>query len=391
MNYRTLEQHLSDPAPKRILTLDGGGVRGILTLGFLARIESILRARHNNDHDFRLCHYFDLIGGTSTGAIIAAGLATGMSVGELQTLYRKLANTIFQTKGLFPAFAGLLSAKFPTDPLTEALRGQFGDTTLGGAEIKTGLMVMSKRFDTGSPWVMHNHPRGKYFSPAPGSDARPNSELPLWQIVRASTAAPHYFEPERIQVASAVTGKPIDGAFVDGGVSPHNNPSLQALLLASLGGYGWNWELGEDQLLVVSVGTGYVEPREPVDKAMKMPAAELALRSLALLMDDCSWLVQTLMQWMGRSPTNWKIDSEVGDIGGDSFAGKKWFQYLRYDAQLSASWLNEKLNAGLQHEEAEKLAAMDDPKSVPILDKLGERAGMVQVQSDHFPAIFDLR
>jgi hypothetical protein len=69
------QQHL-DPntPPKRILSLDGGGIRGILTLEFLGVIESMLRKRSGRD-DFRLCDYFDLIGGTSTGSIIAAGLA----------------------------------------------------------------------------------------------------------------------------------------------------------------------------------------------------------------------------------------------------------------------------------------------------------------------------
>ena len=77
------QQHL-DPniPPKRILSLDGGGIRGILTLEYLGVIESMLRKRSGRD-DFRLCDYFDLIGGTSTGSIIAAGLACGMSVDEL--------------------------------------------------------------------------------------------------------------------------------------------------------------------------------------------------------------------------------------------------------------------------------------------------------------------
>ena len=75
---KTRDEHwVADGTPKRILTLDGGGVRGILTLGYLERIEEILRERHNDSEDFRLCHYFDLIAGTSTGAIIAACLAKG--------------------------------------------------------------------------------------------------------------------------------------------------------------------------------------------------------------------------------------------------------------------------------------------------------------------------
>ena len=73
---RTRDEHLqNDGRPKRVLALDGGGLRGILTLSFLAEIESMLRERHDGSKLFRLAHYFDLIAGTSTGAIIAAALA----------------------------------------------------------------------------------------------------------------------------------------------------------------------------------------------------------------------------------------------------------------------------------------------------------------------------
>src|SRR6266508_6884417 len=75
---RTRDEHFqSDGTPKRILALDGGGLRGILTLEVLAKIEKTLGKRHGGEDSFRLCHYFDLIAGTSTGAIIAAALALG--------------------------------------------------------------------------------------------------------------------------------------------------------------------------------------------------------------------------------------------------------------------------------------------------------------------------
>jgi patatin-like phospholipase/acyl hydrolase len=76
-HYPSLQEHFNAEVPKRILSLDGGGVRGILSLGLLLQIETLLRARHGNDPQFRLCHYFDLIAGTSTGSIIAALLAKG--------------------------------------------------------------------------------------------------------------------------------------------------------------------------------------------------------------------------------------------------------------------------------------------------------------------------
>src|SRR5258708_34193390 len=80
---RTRDEHLlNDGSPKRILALDGGGLRGILTLSYLAEIESGLRERHGGSEDFRLSHYFDLIAGTCTGSIIAAALAPGLALGE---------------------------------------------------------------------------------------------------------------------------------------------------------------------------------------------------------------------------------------------------------------------------------------------------------------------
>ena len=192
-----------------------------------------------------------MIGGTSTGAIIAACLAIGMSVKEIDTLYHKLARSVFKKSWLR---YGILDAKFPTKPLQDALESVFKDICLGGDEIQTGLMVVTKRLDTGSPWVIHNHPESYFYDARKGST--PNKHYLLRQIVRASTAAPHYFEPERIQVAEGVSG-----AFVDGGVSPHNSPALQCFMLATLDGYGWKWPKGADNIVLVSLAP---ESQKPV-------------------------------------------------------------------------------------------------------------------------------
>ena len=68
---------------KRILALDGGGIRGALTLGFLERLEHIIREKEGNQN-LLLSDYFDLMGGTSTGAIIAAGLSIGKTVNPVK-------------------------------------------------------------------------------------------------------------------------------------------------------------------------------------------------------------------------------------------------------------------------------------------------------------------
>jgi patatin-like phospholipase/acyl hydrolase len=81
-------------APKRILSLDGGGVRGAATIAFLERIEALIEEIEGRP--VRLGDWFDLIGGTSTGAIIATALALGYRVSEIRTFYEQLAPKIFK-------------------------------------------------------------------------------------------------------------------------------------------------------------------------------------------------------------------------------------------------------------------------------------------------------
>ena len=218
-NPTSRDGHLFGPGPKRILSLDGGGVRGIVALAFLERMEQQLRERDGGREDFRLCDHFDLIGGTSTGAIIATSLALGFSVEKLIDLYLSLAKRAFQGSRWH---GGVFVPKFRAKPLFEEIRRQVGHETLGSEALRTDLAIFAKRMDTGSPWVFHNNPRSHYFDPPeddPGALA--NRDMGLAEILRASTAAPTYFKPETIAVAEGVTG-----LFVDGGVSPYNNPAL---------------------------------------------------------------------------------------------------------------------------------------------------------------------
>jgi hypothetical protein len=373
---------LFGPGPKRILALDGGGIRGVLTLGYLKYIEDMLRQRYNNDPDFRLSDYFDLIGGTSTGSIIAAGLALGFSVEKLQTIYRSLANEVFKKPLLR---LGLFSSKFPQEPLIAALTEQFGDRTLGSDDLRTGLMVMTKRLDTGSPWVIYNNPRAKFFNVQEGSTAVPNRDYLLRQVVRASAAAPHYFEPERFHVTSDV-----DGAFVDGGVTPFNNPAFQLFMLATLEGYGLQWPTGANKMLLVSIGTGYKPLRLSADEVMGMPALQVAGQSLLSLMADCDRLGQTLLQWFSDSPTAQPINSEIGDLQNDLLGGRKLLSYLRYNVRFNTAWIKDNLQIDLTEEQVNGLLAMDNPKNVDRLDQLGTEAAKAQVQQKHFPKGFDI-
>ena len=388
MQIRTRDQHLFGPGPKRILALDGGGVRGILTLQYLKRLEALLRERSGHDPAFRLSQYFDLIGGTSTGSIIATGLALGWSVEKLETLYNELAEQVFQ-KSIFRH--GILQSKFPRTPLMKALTAQFEDRTLGSEDLQTGLMIMTKRLDTGSPWPLMNNPKGRYFDPVVKKGKTvPNKDFLLREVVRASTAAPHYFNPERLKISSKADGTFIEGAFVDGGVSPHNNPALQLLLIATTEGFGLKWPTGADNLLLVSVGTGTQEIRMSANDIMEMSSAKVALQALSSLMNDCDAMNQTMLQWMSRSPTAWKIDREIGDLQGDVLGGKELFSYVRYNVVLDREWLQCNLHVELQASEVKGLQEMDKAENMSKLALLGAAASQIQIQPDHFPEQFDV-
>lgn len=388
MSYpaRTRDQHLAnDGTPKRILALDGGGLRGILSLGLLQAVENILRERYQAGDDFRLCHYFDLIAGTSTGAIIAATLALGWKVEEIRSRYMMLGERVF-TRSLLRQ--GVLRAKYDEATLISELKKVYGPkTTLGGPELKTGLLVMTKRIDTGSPWPISNNPRGAYFT------ARPNGvvgdgDYPLWQVVRASTAAPAYFDSQQITIARAAAGaKAVTGEFVDGGVSPFNNPALLAMMYATMIGYRINWPTGADKLLVVSIGTGAADPT--VTHASL--AAKQAVDALLSLMNDSATLQEMLLQWLSDGATARRINREVGDLEGDVLNGVAALTYRRYNVDLRPTNVQE-LEPALQDAKLiESLSAMDSPANMTILHRLGALAAQRDIQAGHFPAAFDLK
>jgi predicted acylesterase/phospholipase RssA len=385
MTYRipTRDEHFSGGGPKRILALDGGGLRGILTLGILAQIEDTLRQRHQAGDGFRLAHYFDLMAGTSTGAIIAAALALGWSVRDVAAKYLELGSRVFRRTWLRQ---GLVRARYDEGELIRELQAVYGaGTTLGSDALQTGLLVMVKRLDSGSPWPVSNNPRGTYFASRPGGIVG-NGDYLLWQAVRASTAAPDYFDPERITVAQRPNHTPIEGDFVDGGVSPFNNPALQAFMYATLSGYRVGWPAGKDRILLVSLGTGMADPAVRRSNI----AAAHAFRSLLSLMDDCASLQELVLQWMSQSPTARAIDREVGRLDGDVLGGSPLLSYVRYDADLRPASVHALLGDGAAAVPIENLSAMDAPENMDALHRIGVAVGQRDVAGEHFPPAFDL-
>ena len=242
-------------------------------------------------------------------------------------------------------------------------------------------MIMTKRLDTGSPWPLNNGGLGKY--------AAQDGALPLTQVVRASTAAPTYFAPEAIAIY-ARDGSVVDGAFVDGGVTPFNDPTLQLLMLAALQGYGFRWSMGKDRLLIISIGTGQYKQPRPAKAVMADPAALQGVAALQSLMDDCERMNRATVQWLTNCLTPSIIDRAVGDMKLDSQNGPQLATFVRYNAILEQAWLKTELGVDLTADKLEQIRRMDDPSNMDDLVDLGRKAAAKLVKPAHLPAAFDL-
>src|ERR1044072_7082913 len=241
--------------PRKLLALDGGGICGLLTLEVLDRIQSELQKKLGRGDDFVLADYFDYVAGTSTGAIIATCLSLGMRVEDIRNFYIDSGPAVFDKPNPLRRY---YRNKFQSEKLTQKLKDVIAektgepDSTLGTDALRTYLMIVLRNATTHSPWPISNNPAAMY-NDAALSDS--NLKLPLWQLVRASTAAPTYFPPEVITV-NGKDGKPYEFIFVDGGVTMYNNPAFQLFLMATVKCYRLGWETGEDKKLLVPIGTG---------------------------------------------------------------------------------------------------------------------------------------
>lgn len=376
MENKNLSKRLHSPGPKRILALDGGGIRGLVTLGLLARIETILRKRLQRP-GLVLSDYFDLIGGTSTGTIIGTLLCMGWSVEKIREMYLSLGDEAFQPrKSWFGPLGRILGAKFDEKPLESLLKKYLGTRTLGSEDLKCGLVLITKRIDTGSVWALLNVPEHLYYEM--------NRDLPLWELVRSSTAAPTFFRPHQVRNV----GPDEDAIFVDGGVSMHGNPALQLLMTATMRGYALNWPLGEKNILVCSVGTGELPSLADKEAVRKFSNLHWLAHLITQMMQESSMNNQIILQWMSNSPTARVIDSQMGSLEKDSLCREAMISYLRYNPVFNKRSLSD---LGLEYTEKQvrSLRNMSNARNIGQLDRIGTAAGEKLILEHHFPEAFD--
>jgi hypothetical protein len=366
MSYRA---RVAAPGPKKLLALDGGGIRGVITLEVLSRMEELLAAEQGRGDDFVLADYFDYIGGTSTGAVIAAGLAKGLRVRRLLDLYTTRGEEMFDKAWLLRRYRYLYGSSRIKGLLQEVL-GE--STTLGSEDVQTLLMMVLRNATTDSPWPLSNNPLAPFNQPDRPDN---NLALPLWQLVRASTAAPVYFPPEVVTVGEH------DFVFVDGGLTMYNNPAFQLFLMATLDAYRLSWTATETELLLVSVGTG-MSPKaddhlQPGDMNLLFNASSVpaALMYAALNEQDL------LCRVFGRCRHGATIDREVGDLRtGPGVLDQRLFSYVRYNVELSHSGLDAVGLGDIRPEDVQKL---DSVAHIPDLVRVG-KAAAGDVAPEHF-------
>jgi patatin-like phospholipase/acyl hydrolase len=259
---------------RRILSLDGGGIRGLVSCLWLAGVEDAL-ARAGKPGVLKS---FDLLAGSSTGAIVACGLAIGLQPPQLAQLYRD------QRHHIFPGMAGRLwsragrlftqgvsAPRYDGKGLEKVLRKVFGSATLGQA--KKPLLVTSYDTISRTPIVF------KSFKPE-------HADLPMWEVCRASAAAPTYFP------AHPMTVEGHKRAMIDGGVVA-NNPTACAIAEALR--KDARVDSAQD-LVVLSVGSG--ERNRPIElkSTQEWGALEWAIPIIDVLFDGSTDAVDYIAQ-----------------------------------------------------------------------------------------------
>ena len=205
---------------KRVLAIDGGGIKGTFPAAFLAAVEDAI--------DGHVSDYFDLAVGTSTGGILALGLGLGWSAAELLAFYEDYGPEIFEGASFWRRLTSAVTAKYQPEPLHEALSDQFGEQRIGDSKIR--LVIPSANLQTGEVHLYKTAHRPRL---------QVDYKKRAIEAARATSAAPRYF-PSYVSKA----GIPL----IDGGLWANNPVAVAAV--EAVGVLEWN----PDEVVVLSLG-----------------------------------------------------------------------------------------------------------------------------------------
>ena len=260
---------MADRTLIKVLSIDGGGIRGIIPALVLAEIEQ--------QTGRAACDLFDLIAGTSAGGIIALGVTAPEPDGSPRHSAKELAGffinegpKIFSRSLLrkIETADGLLEEKYSASGLEAALQNNLGDTLL--SEALCDVLITSYDIQSHEPFFFKRRQAREH----------PERDYPMRVVARSTSAAPTYFEPEHVIPSAVAPGEPSDYALVDGGTFA-NNPALCAYAEAMRDHPGTD-------ILVVSLGTGRLTESIPFEEAKHWGLLEWARPLLGVIMDGSS-------------------------------------------------------------------------------------------------------
>jgi patatin-like phospholipase/acyl hydrolase len=252
-----------------ILSIDGGGIRGIIPAVILEHLEKRLQEMTGKP-DARLADFFDMIAGTSTGGILSCFyLHPGrQAAGQAVDLYAGKGKSIFKPR--FPGFlnkaASLFASKYPAKGLEKALNEAFGAVRLS----ETGKHSLITAYDI--------EKRRSVLFTVPSAQKHPARDFFLKDIARATSAAPTYFPP-----ASVVSAEGEQHTLVDGAMFA-NDPALCALVEARKTTFVKHEYPIIRELYILSVGTGKVSQGFSPEKASHWGLAGWAVPVVDMLM-----------------------------------------------------------------------------------------------------------
>ena len=227
--------------PFRILSMDGGGIRGIFPAAVLADLE------HRHLDGESVVEYFDLITGTSTGGIIALGLAAGMKASELLCLYANRGREVFPPQGrTLRRLLQWLKTGYNREPLDNLLEKAMGDLKLRDSSVRLCIPSLDWRYGDVYVFKTPHHP-----------DFKKDGDEPMTKVAAATAAAPTYFRPVQDRYI-----------FADGGVWA-NNPIMIGLTEALS-----SFKTKRSNIAIFSIGCG--ESPYTIGRAQRWLGGKLA-------------------------------------------------------------------------------------------------------------------
>lgn len=301
--------NVADGRPFRILSLDGGGIRGAYTAAVLAHWEKALNL--GKEHPKRIVDHFDLVAGTSTGAILAIGLALGMSAAEMKQFYIEKGPAIFGSGGMlstaWSAVISLFTSRFRSDELQAQLEAAYSQSPVGQSGQPRGewlshsparLLIPSYNDAIGKPFLFRS-PYGRFQHTDVDRD-------PV-EVALASAAAPTYFDPVQIDDEGA--------RFLDGGVWA-NNP-----VAAAIGEATSELRIPLERIHVLSISTTHMSTNagQPLMLPLNIEVKGLAgwaSKIAGLLMTTQSQTADTMArQLLGKRYFRIDSESNYDDLG----------------------------------------------------------------------------